>query len=89
MPSPACPLPPPAGEVDRLRTELVSKLEALTQEMQRALAAASLAQSVALRAAHMQGGHHRGGGASHRTSSGGGPSLARRRHWSYGQLTTL
>lgn len=81
--------PSPAGEMDRLRTELVSKLEALTQEMQRALTAASLAQSVALRAAHAQGGHHRGGGASHRASSGGSPSLARRRHWSYGQLTTL
>lgn len=74
--------------MDRLRTELVSKLEALTSEMRRALAAASLAQSVALRATHAHCGHQRGGG-SQRASSGGGASPAKRRHWSYGQLTTL
>lgn len=73
----------PAGELDRLRAELV----ALTGEMRRALAAASLAQSVALRSAH-QAAHQRGGGAQ-RSSSGGGASPMRRRHWSYGQLTTL
>ena len=85
-----------AGEVSQLREDVVRKLDALAAEMRRAMAAASLAQSVA---ALGPAGSGRGGGMLPRGSgspTGGSyrgmtridSGRGRRRQWSYGQLTS-
>ena len=72
----------------QLRQEVITRLDGLGEQMRRAVAAASLAQSVATLSA---GRPHSGGG-----SGGGGRAMVgrtessrlRRRQWSYGHLST-
>ena len=74
-----------AGEVHQLHGEVVRKMDALAAEVRRALAAVSLAQSVALGARPLGG---RGAtGRGQRVSPQQGATSIRHRQWSYGQLS--